>query len=117
MDFVDKAMVTFEELKFLVLDEADRMLEMGFKEKIDQITTHSTIDKSKVQTLMFSATFPENIQHMAAEYLRDYIFLTIGIVGGASTDVDQDFIEVTKFKKRGKLTVRIMRYLIKFFAK
>jgi probable ATP-dependent RNA helicase DDX4 len=106
MDFVGKSMVTFESLKFLVLDEADRMLDMGFAEKIKEITVHPTLDKSKVQTLMFSATFPEEIQRLAGTYLRDYIFLTVGIVGGASTDVDQEFIEVGKFKKRGKLTVR-----------
>lgn len=105
MDFVGKAMVTFESLKFLVLDEADRMLDMGFKEKIQELTAHPTMNKAQLQTLMFSATFPEEIQRLAGTFLRDYIFLTVGIVGGASTDVEQDFIEVGKFKKRGKLTV------------
>jgi probable ATP-dependent RNA helicase DDX4 len=81
------------------------MLDMGFKEKIIEVTTHSTLDKEKVQTLMFSATFPEEIQRLAGTFLRNYIFLTVGIVGGASTDVEQEFFEVGKFKKRGKLTV------------
>lgn len=106
MDFVNKSMVSFDDLKFLVLDEADRMLDMGFKETISSIKNHSTFNKENIQTLMFSATFPEAIQRLASEYLRDYLFLTVGIVGGASTDVDQKFIEVGKFKKRGKLTVR-----------
>jgi probable ATP-dependent RNA helicase DDX4 len=105
MDFVEKGIISFESLRFLVLDEADRMLDMGFNEKIKEITTHRTLDKEKVQTLMFSATFPEEIQRLAGTYLRNYLFLTVGIVGGASTDVEQDFVEVGKFKKRGKLTV------------
>lgn len=105
MDFVNKGTITFESLRYLVLDEADRMLDMGFKETIDQICKHETIHKSKVQTLMFSATFPEIIQHLAGEYLREYIFIAVGVVGGASTDVEQEVIEVGKFKKRAKLMV------------
>lgn len=81
------------------------MLDMGFKETIEQIIKHETIKKDQVQTLMFSATFPSDIQRLAAAYLRNYIFLTVGIVGGASTDVEQEFIEVSKFKKRSTLSV------------
>lgn len=105
MDFVDKSVITFESLKFLVLDEADRMLDMGFLDTITKVANHETLKKENVQTLMFSATFPEEIQRLAATFLRDYIFLTVGIVGGASTDVEQEVIEVGKFKKRNKLGV------------
>lgn len=52
---------------------------------------------------MFSATFPEEIQQLANKFLDNYIFLAIGIVGGACTDVEQVFYQVEKFKKRGKL--------------
>lgn len=52
---------------------------------------------------MFSATFPEQIQELAAKFLHDYIFLAVGIVGSASTDVQQEFYEVAKFAKRNKL--------------
>jgi probable ATP-dependent RNA helicase DDX4 len=110
MDFVGKAMITFEDLKFLVLDEADRMLDMGFRDTIDQICNHATMTKENVSTLMFSATFPESIQQLAGQYLRNYIFLTVGIVGGASTDVEQEFLEVTKFQKRTKLTEILDQY-------
>jgi ATP-dependent RNA helicase DDX3X len=47
------------------------------------------------QTMMFSATFPQNIQRLASDFLRDYIFLTVGRVGSASNDVTQtvEFVE------------------------
>lgn len=52
---------------------------------------------------MFSATFPEDIQRLAGQFLDNYIFVTIGIVGGACQDVEQNFHKVSKFKKRTKL--------------
>merc|ERR1719411_1819698 len=56
------------------------------------------------QTLTFSATFPDEVQESAQEFLADdYLFLTVGLVGGACSDVKQDFYEVAKFDKRGKL--------------
>ena len=55
------------------------------------------------QTLMFSATFPDDIQTAAQDFLNDYLFLTMGMVGGACSDVQQEFYEVAKFDKREKL--------------
>lgn len=52
---------------------------------------------------MFSATFPDDIQTAAQEFLNDYLFLTVGFVGGACSDVAQNFYEVAKFDKREKL--------------
>ena len=46
------------------------------------------------QTLMFSATFPEEIQKMAYAYMAEYLFLSVGIVGGACLDVVQTFYQV-----------------------
>ena len=53
---------------------------------------------------MFSATFPDEVQESAQEFLaQDYLFVTIGLVGGACSDVRQEFHEVPKFEKRTKL--------------
>ena len=52
---------------------------------------------------MFSATFPDNIETAAKDFLNDYLFLTVGMVGGACSDVQQEFHEVAKFDKREKL--------------
>jgi len=45
-DFVEKGIVTFSSVKFFVLDEADRMLDMGFKPEIERVLTHSTMTPS-----------------------------------------------------------------------
>lgn len=52
---------------------------------------------------MFSATFPDDIQHLAGRFLNNYLFVAVGIVGGASSDVDQEFYEVSRYEKQEKL--------------
>ena len=59
--------------------------------------------KGQRQTLMFSATFPAEIQCLAASFLERQIFVAIGIVGGANPDVEQQFIQVEKLRMRLKL--------------
>ncbi|XP_058986055.1 ATP-dependent RNA helicase vasa isoform X1 [Musca domestica] len=104
LDFVEKGFITFEETRFVVLDEADRMLDMGFKESVATIMNHPTMrSMDQRQNLMFSATFPAEIQRMAGEYLNEYIFIAIGVVGGACSDVTQNVYEVKKYQKRAKL--------------
>jgi len=105
MDFVDKGKISFESVKYLVLDEADRMLDMGFMPEITRITSSGNMPaKTERQTLMFSATFPEQVQVLAFDLLNtNYLFLTIGVVGGACDDVEQKVYEVDKFAKREKL--------------
>ncbi|XP_030243658.1 ATP-dependent RNA helicase vasa-like isoform X2 [Drosophila navojoa] len=102
LDFVDRTFITFSDTRFVVLDEADRMLDMGFSDSMRKIMHHQTM-RAEHQTLMFSATFPEEIQRLAGEFLRNYIFVTVGVVGGACSDVQQTIYEVNKFNKRSKL--------------
>ena len=63
---------------------------------------------------MFSATFPDDIQLAAKTYLKKtYLFLKVGIIGGACTDVEQTFHQVSAFEKRDKL-VEILQRLVSF---
>merc|ERR1712226_1578642 len=105
MGFVDQGKISFEDVRFLVMDEADRMLDMGFAPEMTRIVSNANMPEKGVrQTLMFSATFPQEVQETANEFLNNHLFLTVGIVGGASSDVTQTVIEVAKFDKRAKLT-------------
>ncbi|XP_076637996.1 ATP-dependent RNA helicase vasa [Colletes latitarsis] len=105
LDFLDKGRITFSSIRFLVLDEADRMLDMGFLPNIERIVDHETmVPLGERQTLMFSATFPDEVQLLAKRFLNNYLFLAVGIVGGACSDVEQNFYEVARNKKKEKLT-------------
>merc|ERR1719228_336593 len=107
LDFVERGRVSFANCKYLVLDEADRMLDMGFMPEIQKMVEDPNMPKNGQdgdrQTLMFSATFPDEVQTSAQEFLNDYLFVTIGLLGGACSDVQQNFFAVPKFEKREKL--------------
>ena len=103
MDFFNRGKVSFCQVKFLVLDEADRMLDMGFKEEMYKILHNEDLTSHPRQTLLFSATYPEDIQKIAQNYLDNYLFLAVGEVGGACSDVEQTFLQVSQFEKREKL--------------
>lgn len=73
LDHIERENIDFSELKTLVLDEADVMLNMGFKEDIQKILDKATevIDKKDLQVCLFSATLPEWIDEVAREYMKD----------------------------------------------
>ena len=65
-DFVDRGVVSLSKTKHLILDEADRMLDMGFEPQIRKLVLERDMPpKHARQTLMFSATFPDSIQNLA----------------------------------------------------
>ncbi len=66
-DLIDRGAIKLEKANFLVLDETDRMLDLGFKEVLDEIFTHLPEER---QTLMFSATMPTKIISLSREYLK-----------------------------------------------
>ncbi|CAO3639872.1 unnamed protein product [Cunninghamella echinulata] len=101
VDLIERGYVTLSQIKYLVLDEADRMLDMGFEPQIRRIVEKE--DMPGVQdrvTLMFSATFPRDIQHLARDFLKDYIFLSVGRVGSTSENITQKVVFVEDEEKR-----------------
>nr|Q6GWX0.1 RecName: Full=Probable ATP-dependent RNA helicase DDX4; AltName: Full=DEAD box protein 4; AltName: Full=Vasa homolog; AltName: Full=Vasa-like protein [Sus scrofa]AAT46129.1 VASA-like protein [Sus scrofa] len=105
MDIIGKEKIGLKQIKYLVLDEADRMLDMGFGPEMKKlISCPGMPSKEQRQTLMFSATFPEEIQRLAAEFLKsNYLFVAVGQVGGACRDVQQADLQVGQYSKREKL--------------
>ncbi|XP_074598250.1 ATP-dependent RNA helicase vasa-like [Brevipalpus obovatus] len=105
MDFVKRGYVGFSKLRFLILDEADRMIDDGFIPEIRQICSNPNMPKAGVrQTLMYSATFEEKVQRVATEFLAaDYVFVAVGVIGGANQDIIQDVLRVERSEKRTKL--------------
>ncbi|XP_055278011.1 probable ATP-dependent RNA helicase DDX4 [Moschus berezovskii] len=110
MDIIGKEKIGLRQVKYLVLDEADRMLDMGFGPEMKKlISCPGMPSKEQRQTLMFSATFPEEIQRLAGEFLKsNYLFVAVGQVGGACRDVQQTVLQVGQYSKREKL-VEILR--------
>ena len=92
-DLIERARVSLEAVHYLALDEADRMLDMGFEPQIRRIVEGENMPRSgQRQTLLFSATFPKEIQRLAADFMHNYIFLSVGRVG-SSTDLIVQHIE------------------------
>ena len=92
-DLIERARVSLEQTHYLALDEADRMLDMGFEPQIRRIVEQENMPRSgERQTLLFSATFPKEIQRLAADFMHNYIFLSVGRVG-SSTDLIVQHIE------------------------
>lgn len=91
LDLYNRGYVGFAKIQFLVLDEADRMLDMGFEPQIRQIVVRSDMPSpGKRQTLLYSATFPTEIQKLAREFLHNHSFLQIGRVGSTTASITQD---------------------------
>jgi len=103
VDMLDRGRISLSLTGYLVLDEADRMLDMGFEPQIRQIVEGTDMPRDNRQTSMFSATFPKEIQILAQDFLTDYIFLAVGRVGSATENVTQRIEYVEEHEKRAKL--------------
>jgi len=111
-DMCDRGTVSLELVQFFILDEADRMLDMGFEPQVRQIveqTGMSSRSKFKLQSMMFSATFAREVQAMAADFLHDYIFITVGRVGSASELVTQEVQYAGDVKQKSHALNRIIK--------
>ena len=101
IDMLESGATNLRRVTYLVMDEADRMLDMGFEPQIRKIVEQIRPDR---QTLMFSATWPKEVQRLANDYLNDYMQVTIGSLDlAANTNITQVVEVCTEFEKRGKL--------------
>ena len=104
VDLIERGRISLANVRYLVLDEADRMLDMGFEPQIRRIVQEEDMPGvHDRQTLMFSATFPRDIQMLAKDFLKDYIFLSVGRVGSTSENITQKIEYVEDHDKRSVL--------------
>jgi len=98
-DFIERGCVSVEDVKYLALDEADRMLDMGFEPQIRSIIEKHGMPEpggtSGRNTMMFSATFPREMQDLAMDFLdTSYLGISVGHVGCTNSNVEQRFVDV-----------------------
>ncbi|CAJ0825039.1 7179_t:CDS:10 [Entrophospora sp. SA101] len=92
IDMVKMKATNFRRVSFLVLDEADRMFDLGFEPQVRSICDNIRPDR---QTLLFSATFPKKVEKLAREVTTEPIRISIGNIGQANTDITQVFVILT----------------------
>lgn len=106
-DHLKQGTVTLKEVNVLVLDEADRMLDMGFKPQINQILKHTPKER---QTLLFSATMPQSIFELAKSEMQLPLRIEVAPAGTASDNVEQELIVVKQIHK-GRLLLSLLKEL------
>eukprot|EP01083_Nonionella_stella_P163565 538705_1 len=98
LDFLENRETNLKRVTYLVFDEADRMLDMGFEPQIRKIVSQVRPDR---QTLLWSATWPREIQGLARDFLRDPLQVNVGsLETQANKDVTQNVMVVDKYEKQ-----------------
>ncbi|AMB58779.1 DEAD/DEAH box helicase [Microterricola viridarii] len=101
MDHLAKGTLDLSELKFLVLDEADEMLKMGFAEDVETILADTPDEK---QVALFSATMPAGIRRISGQYLKDPEVITVKTKTTTSANITQRYLMVAYPQKVDALT-------------
>jgi ATP-dependent RNA helicase DDX5/DBP2 len=91
IDMIESGKTNLRRVTYLVLDEADRMLDMGFEPQIRKIVDQIRPDR---QTLMWSATWPKEVRQLASEFLQDFIQVNIGSMDLAANHRITQIVEI-----------------------
>ena len=106
IDHMERQNVVFDDLEILVLDEADRMLDMGFAPQINRIVREVPPYR---QTLLFSATMPEEVEALARKYLRKPVVVQVGRRSQAAHTVTHAVYPVSRQRKTALLLELLTR--------
>ena len=88
LDIINRKAINFSEVQYVVLDEADEMLNMGFQEDIDDILSTTPEDK---KTWLFSATMPSEVRRIAKKYMTDPYELTMGERNTGNANIEHEY--------------------------
>ncbi len=105
-DHLNKGSLDLDELKVLVLDEADRMLDMGFEESIKEVVSFTPTHR---QTLLFSATYPDSIRQMSKQFQFKPVSVSVD-TSHQKNDIEQFFYQVDRSKKENALGYLLLFY-------
>lgn len=105
-DHLTRGSLMLHDVNFFVLDEVDRMLDMGFGIQLDAMDRFLT---GKRQTLMFSATLPDNIKKLSAKYLKDPVRVSVGATHKPAANVSQEHVNLSDGEKYPRLIKELKR--------
>lgn len=101
IDHLEKGTLDLSKLQYLVLDEADEMLKMGFQEDVERILAETPSEK---QVALFSATMPAAIRKISKQYLHDPVEITVKAKTATNTNITQRWVQVSHQRKLDALT-------------
>merc|ERR1712168_1140325 len=105
IDFLEMGKTNLRRCTYLVLDEADRMLDMGFEPQIRKIVDQIRPDR---QTLMWSATWPKEVRQMAEDFLREYVQINIGAL---QLSANHNILQIVDVCNDGEKEDKLLRLL------
>jgi len=106
LDFLSQDVTSLKRCSYLVLDEADRMLDMGFEPQIRKIIQQIRPDR---QVLMWSATWPKEVRNLAEDFLTNYVQINIGSMNLSANPNIHQIVEVCDEREKEDKLVKVLR--------
>jgi len=111
LDFIKENTISLHRCTYLVLDEADRMLDMGFEPQIRKIIEQIRPDR---QTAMFSATWPKEVRKLAEDFVSSYIHITIGATELTANPNIKQIVEICEEQNKENRLKEILGEIMRF---
>ncbi|XP_035035998.2 probable ATP-dependent RNA helicase DDX17 isoform X2 [Hippoglossus stenolepis] len=109
IDFLEAGKTNLQRCTYLVLDEADRMLDMGFEPQIRKIVDQIRPDR---QTLMWSATWPKDVRQLAEDFLKDYVQINVGALELSANHNILQIVDVCMENEKDQKLIQLMEEIM-----